>query len=136
MVIAPRTYFLSQGGFFMAPGYRTTLFLAAVLALLAMRPAVFGDEGLWLFNGVPKDQLKKKYDFDAEQKWLDHVQRASVRFNSGGSGSFVSPDGLVMTNHHVAADALQKFGDETHNYYRDGFHAKTHAEERRCLDLE
>ena len=60
----------------MAPAYRTTLFLAAVLALLALRPAVFGDEGLWLFNGVPKDQLKKKYNFDAEQKWLDHVQRA------------------------------------------------------------
>jgi hypothetical protein len=64
------------------------------------------------------------------------VQKSSVRFNSGGSGSFVSPDGLVMTNHHVGADCLQKLGDKDHNYMRDGFHARTQAEEKRCLDLE
>jgi len=59
-----------------------------------------------------------------------------VRFNSGGSGSFVSEDGLIISNHHVGADALQKFGDADHNYLRDGFHARTLAEEKRCLDLE
>jgi len=59
-----------------------------------------------------------------------------VRFNSGGSGSFVSGDGLVITNHHVGADSLQKMGTPEHNYLRDGFYAKTYAEEKRCLDLE
>ena len=61
----------------------------------------------------------------ATDAWLDHVQKSSVRFNSGGSGSFVSADGLVMSNHHVGADCLQKLSDAEHNYYRDGFHART-----------
>src|ERR1044071_1402201 len=62
--------------------------------------------------------------------------KASVRFNSGGSGSFVSADGLVITNHHVGLDDLQKFSDEKHNYVRDGFHARTPADEMKCVDLE
>jgi hypothetical protein len=94
------------------------------------------DEGMWLFNNPPRKQLKERYDFEVTDAWLDHVQKSSVRFNSGGSGSFVSEDGLVLSNHHVGADALQKFGDTTHNYMRDGFHARSREEERRCLDLE
>ena len=66
------------------------------------------DEGMWLFNNPPRKLLKEKYNFDPTDKWLEHVQKSSVRFNSGGSGSFVSADGLVMTNHHVGADCLQK----------------------------
>ena len=87
------------------------------------------DEGMWLFNNPPRKQLKEKYGFEPTSAWLEHVQKSSVRFNSGGSGSFVSADGLVMTNHHVGADALQKMGDKDHNYLRDGFYAKT--QERR-----
>ena len=94
------------------------------------------DEGMWLFTNPPRKQLKEKYNFDATDAWLEHVQKSSVRFNSGGSGSFVSEDGLVLSNHHVGADALQKFGDKDHDYLRDGFHARTRAEEKRCLDLE
>jgi hypothetical protein len=104
--------------------------------LLAAAPVVYGDEGMWLFNNPPREHLKKKYDFDPTPEWLEHVQKSSVRFNSGGSGSFVSPDGLVMTNHHVGADCLQKFGTKEHNYLRDGFHARTRADERKCDDLE
>jgi hypothetical protein len=95
-----------------------------------------GDEGMWLFSNPPRDYLKKKYGFDADQKWLDHVQKSSVRFNSGGSGSFVSPDGLVMTNHHVGADDLQKVSTEEKNYLKDGFYAKSLAEEIKCKGLE
>src|SRR5690242_11461652 len=110
--------------------------LTAPALLLAAAPVVYGDEGMWLFNNPPREHLKKKYDFDATPDWLEHVQKSSVRFNSGGSGSFVSPDGLVMTNHHVGADCLQKFGSKEHNYLRDGFHARTRADERKCDDLE
>ena len=66
------------------------------------------DEGMWLFNNPPRAYKLKKYGFDPTDEWLDHVRLSSVRFNSGGSGSFVSADGLVMTNHHVGADDLQK----------------------------
>ena len=93
-------------------------------------------EGMWLFSNPPKKLLKEKYNFDKGPEWYDHVMKSSVRFNSGGSGSFVSPNGLVMTNHHVGADALQKMSDEKNNYLRDGFHARTHDAEKKCLDLE
>ena len=66
------------------------------------------DEGMWLFNNLPLEQLKEKYGFEPTAEWLEHLRSSAVRFNSGGSGSFVSADGLVMTNHHVGADTLQK----------------------------
>jgi hypothetical protein len=121
---------------FMHAVCRLAIVLVACLPFLAAVPIVFGDEGMWLFNNPPREHLKKNYDFDATPDWLEHVQKSSVRFNSGGSGSFVSADGLVMTNHHVGADCLQKISSEKHNYLRDGFHARTRAEEHKCDDLE
>jgi hypothetical protein len=116
----------------------TSLHAAALGSLLLSMNLSFlnADEGMWLFNNPPRKQLKEKYGFDATDAWLEHVQKSSVRFNSGGSGSFVSEDGLALSNHHVGADALQKFGDKDHDYLRDGFYARTLADEKRCLDLE
>src|SRR5881392_2721107 len=94
------------------------------------------DEGMWLFNNPPLRQLKENYQFEPTPQWLEHLQKASVRFNSGGSGSFVSADGLCITNHHVGADALQKASSEKHNYLRDGFYAKSRADELKSADLE
>ena len=91
---------------------------------------------MWLYNNPPLKQLAGKYRFEPSAQWLEHLQKASVRFNSGGSGSFISPNGLVITNHHVGADTLQKLSSAEHNYLRDGFYAKTQAEEQRALDLE
>src|SRR2546430_1289833 len=91
---------------------------------------------MWFFNAPPLKQLKEKYQFEPTPQWLDHLQKASVRFNSGGSGSFVSANGLCITNHHVGLDTLQKISSEKKNYVRDGFYAKTHAEEVKATDLE
>jgi Peptidase S46 len=119
------------------PNRSCVLVLGLLLVFaVAFNSSALADEGMWLFNAPPLKQLKEKYNFVPTKQWLDHLQKASVRFNSGGSGSFVSANGLVITNHHVGADCLQKFGDEQHNYLRDGFYAKTQAEEKKCVDLE
>src|SRR5436309_7516860 len=94
------------------------------------------DEGMWLFNDPPRKLLKERYQFDATDEWLEHVQKSSVRFNSGGSGSFVSEDGLVMSNHHVGADTLQKVSSKEHDYLKNGFMARTLEEEIPAKDLE
>jgi len=94
------------------------------------------DEGMWLFNNPPEKLLKEKYNFAPGQDWYTHLQRSSVRFNSGGSGSFVSADGLVLTNHHVGADGLQKLSTKEKDLIALGFYAKTLQEEVRCVDLE
>src|SRR6201997_5750075 len=108
----------------------------AVAFIIGFVASAAADEGMWLFNTPPLEQLKEKYQFEPTPQWLEHLQKASVRFNSGGSGSFVSANGLVITNHHVGADTLQKIGSAEHNYLRDGFYAKTQADEIKSTDLE
>jgi len=94
------------------------------------------DEGMWLFNEVPGERLERNHGFTPPAGWLERLQRAAVRFNSGGSGAFVSADGLVLTNHHVAASSLQKLSTADRNLAQDGYLARTQAEEMPCLDLE
>src|ERR1700738_1221007 len=94
------------------------------------------DAGMWLLNEPPRPLLKQKYKFDLTDAWLEHAQKASVRFNNGGSGSFVSADGLVLTNHHIGADLLQKLSLSDRDYYSDGFLARTRGDELKCPDLE
>jgi hypothetical protein len=107
--------------------------LALVLTTFS---SAFADEGMWLFNNPPLKQLKENYKFEPTQQWLEHLQKSSVRFNSGGSGSFVSSNGLAITNHHVGLDTLQKISTEKNNYVRDGFYAKTQKDEVKAADLE
>lgn len=97
---------------------------------------LFADEGMWLFNDLPKKSLQDKYGFAPSEEWLKHVMLSSVRFNSGGSASFVSSTGLVITNHHVASDTLHKISTADNDYLKDGFFAKTLADEISAPDLE
>ncbi len=114
----------------------TKQWLAVAGVAAALTQTVQSDEGMWLYSSPPKEQLRSRYGFELTAGWLDHLMQSSVRFNSGGSGSFVSEDGLVISNHHVGADALQKVSSEKKNYLKEGFYAKSPAEEVRCVDLE
>ncbi len=94
------------------------------------------DEGMWLLNDPPRALLKKKYGFDLTDAWLEHARKASIRFNNGGSGSFVSSNGLIITNHHIGYECLQKLSTRTTNLLETGFLAHKHADELKCPDLE
>src|ERR1035441_1913708 len=111
-------------------------FLLPAALLLAAAPVIHAEEGMWTFDNPPLKQLKAKYDFTPTQAWLDHLRLSSVRLNDGGSGSFVSPNGLLLTNHHVARGQLQKNSTADHNYLRDGFYAVTPEQEMKSPDLE
>ncbi len=91
---------------------------------------------MWLLNDLPTEQLEQKYGFKIDTAWADHLRLSAVRFNSGGSGSFISSTGLVLTNHHVASDTLQKLSSADRDLIRNGFLAKTRAEELKAPDLE
>ncbi|HLY60534.1 MAG TPA: S46 family peptidase [Terriglobia bacterium] len=104
------------------------------LAIIGVQ--VFADEGMWTFDNPPTKLLQERYGFNPTPEWLDHVRLSSVRFNDGGSGSFVSPHGLALTNHHVAFGQLQKVSTPQKDYVKDGFYARTSAEELKCPDLE
>jgi Peptidase S46 len=112
-------------------------FFSICLALsFLLSTAASADEGMWLYNEAPKQKIKAKYGFELTQQWLDHVQLSSVRFNNGGSGSFVSADGLTFTNHHVGAACVQQLSSAGRDYLKTGFYAKTQAEEAKCPSLE
>ncbi len=113
-----------------------SLRLGIGLLLGAAAPLSFADEGMWLYSDPPRAQLKERYNFDATPEWLEHLQKSSVRFNSGGSGEFISADGLILSNHHVGADTLQKVSTKEHDYLKNGFYAKSLEEEIKAPDLE
>ncbi len=94
------------------------------------------DEGMWLFNALPKEQLRQKYGFEVTDQWAEHLMLSSVRFNSGGSASFISSNGLVLTNHHVASDTLYKLSTPERNLAEEGYYARTLEEELPAPDLE
>ena len=113
---------------------RTLRFAALGLAVFAST-ALHADEGMWTFDHPPTQAIQQRYGFNVTTEWLDHLRLSSVRFPSG-SGSFVSPNGLVLTNHHVALELLQKISTQQKNYVAEGFYAKTRAEELKSPDAE
>src|SRR5215471_14651743 len=115
---------------------KRTLLAVAVFAYSLLSWPASADEGMWLYNAFPKDKVRAKYDFAPSQQWLDHVRLGSVRFNNGGSGSFVSADGLTFTNHHVGSECIHDLSTGGKDYVQAGFYAKTQAEEAKCPNLE
>ena len=93
------------------------------------------NEGFWPFNRIPKAAIKQALGVELSEQWIDRVQQASVRFPSG-SGSFVSSDGLVLTNHHVSLDLLHKLSTPERDYASKGFTAADRSQEMKAADLE
>ena len=110
--------------------------LIAIAAAMTVPNNILADEGMWLFNALPLDHLKSAYGIEPTQQWTEHLMKSSVRFNVGGSASFVSSNGLVLTNHHVGSDTLAKLSTAENNYLKDGFLARTNADELKAPDLE
>ena len=111
-------------------------FLLVFLQGFIPNMSLFSDEGMWLFNDPPTTLLSKKHNFNLTNPWLENACLSSVRFNNGGSGGFISADGLIITNHHIGADSLQKLSSATRDLLKDGFIAKKQADEIPCPDLE
>src|SRR5438105_3554935 len=112
---------------------------ALILALFSLQTFNFtalADEGMWPFNNIPRAEIKKKYGFDVTDEWLRKVQLASVRFNNGGSGSFVSPKGLVLTNYHIVEDIVNDVSTPQKDLAKEGFVARTPADEIKAPSLE
>lgn len=107
-----------------------------MIGFFVLTTAARADEGMWLLNNLPKELLKKKYDFDLTDTWRDRAMKASIRFNNGGSGSFVSPNGLAITNHHIGSDLIQKLSTKEKDLHKHGFLARTIEDELKCPDLE
>ncbi len=116
---------------------RTRFALAGLLAalLLALFVPLAADEGMWLFDKAPRELVLKEHGFAMSQEWLDHIRLSSVRFG-GASASFVSPDGLVLTNHHVGRGAIQNLSTAEKDLMKTGFYARTRAEELKCPGVE
>jgi len=115
------------------------LFSALLLALFSLQTlhiTALADEGMWPFNNVPRAEIKKKYGFEVTDEWLNKVRLASVRFNNGGSGSFVSPNGLVLTNYHIVEDIVGEVSTPEKDLAKEGFVARTRAEEIKAPSLE
>ena len=107
--------------------------ILALLILIAGRPAR-ADEGMWLLTDPPRDLVRATYGFELADDWLLHVQRSCVRMEA--SGAFVSPDGLLMTNHHVGIDWISQLDAERPGLVESGFYAANPREELRCPGLE
>lgn len=99
-------------------------------------PFATADEGMWTFDNPPLKQWKERYNFEPTAEWLEKVRLASVRLNDGGSGSFVSPEGLLITNQHVASGQLTKLSTKERDLIKNGFYAPTRADELKTADLE
>ncbi|MGH8442886.1 MAG: S46 family peptidase [Nevskiaceae bacterium] len=110
--------------------------IAALVLCLLAGPLAVADEGMWTLDNLPKAELKKRYGFEPDAAWVDRVMKASVRLAGGCSGSFVSADGLVLTNHHCIASCVQQLSSAKKDYIADGFLARSRAEELACPQVE
>jgi hypothetical protein len=114
---------------------RLTTLLAIAAAVAALSARAVADEGFWPFNAIPKSAIKAAFGFEPSDAWLQHLQQSAIRFG-GASGSFISPDGLILTNHHVGLRAIQRLSTPEKDFVKNGFYAATAPEELKAPDME
>src|SRR3954463_13230148 len=110
--------------------------IAAITLGLAVSFAARADEGMWTYDNFPKQKAAQKYGFAPDDRWLEEARLSSVRLAGGCSGSFVSPDGLVMTNHHCAHTCIEQLSTKDKDFVKEGFYAKAQSEEVKCPEIE
>jgi len=116
---------------------RLRVFVCALLVcLLPLAPALHADEGMWTYDNFPKSSVAKAYGFSPDDAWLDSARRSSLRLAGGCSGSFVSSQGLVMTNHHCARSCISQLSNKAHDYLANGFYAPAPEAEVKCPEIE
>ncbi|MEA2916799.1 MAG: hypothetical protein QOJ15_8880, partial [Bradyrhizobium sp.] len=111
-------------------------YTAAAAILFAGLAVARADEGMWTFNNFPFAKVEQAYGVAPTQDWLDHVRLSSVRLAKGCSAAFVSPHGLVQTNHHCARACVQQISTAAHDHIADGFYAKGLKDEIKCPTIE
>lgn len=112
------------------------LTLAFVLNIEAQQNASPHDFGkMWTFENPPKEWLKETYGMDVQDDWFDYVRKSSLKFATWCSASFISDQGLIMTNHHCSRDVVTKLQKEGENFDKHGYYAATLADERKANGL-
>ncbi len=107
------------------------------LVLMAISSAsAFAAEGMWTPDNLPKAEIQQQFGFTPDAKWAEHVQKAALRLAGGCSGSFVSPNGLVLTNHHCVNSCVQQLSSADKDYIKSGFLAKDEKDEVKCPEIE
>jgi hypothetical protein len=115
----------------------STVFRASLLLIvMSIALPAFADEGMWTYDNFPAAKMRAKYGWAPDAAWLEHAQLASIRLTLGCSAGLVSPDGLVMTNHHCARECLSELADAQHDYVANGFYAATRSDEKKCPAME
>ncbi|HEX5317135.1 MAG TPA: S46 family peptidase, partial [Candidatus Kapabacteria bacterium] len=112
------------------------VFVVGAVLLISGIPQLHAEGGMWTFDNFPSKAVQEKYGFDPSQAWLDHVRTSSLRLAQGCSASLISPNALVMTNHHCVLDCAKQLSTAQHDFSQSGFSAQTQAEEKKCPDFE
>ncbi|MBS1808275.1 MAG: S46 family peptidase [Acidobacteria bacterium] len=115
---------------------RFVLLLLIFSFCLTFVPTNYADEGMWTFDNPPLKAWKEKYNFAPSQEWMDHIRLSTVKVGNIATGSFVSPEGLIMTNQHVGHDSVAKLSTAERDLVKNGFYADTRGEELKCPDLD
>ena len=110
--------------------------IVSAVACALVATSAWAGEGMWTPDNLPKQELKSRYNFTPTAQWVEHAQHAALRLAGGCSGSFVSPTGLVLTNHHCVNSCVLQLSTADHDFIKSGFYAREAKDEIKCPEIE